>query len=148
MVPPPEPEPDPKFDDIVDGEESGVTCSSIQTITVASQDNETVIEIPSPCDDTKIENVRDAEGGNNTGNISTIAKSRNTGRELSNGCLDESVAFTQNEDSRSHCIFSSLNVIFLFWFSILHVSFQFFLASFNIRVTKIVNGDLEKGGRQ
>ena len=147
VVPPPEPEPDPKFDDnIVTGEERSVICTSIQTIPFTSQDNETVTKIPSPYDDTKIESAQDAERGNNT--VSGIGKTRNTEREFSNRCLDILITSTQDEDSRSSCIFSPLNVIFLFWFSSLHVSFQFFLASFNIRVTKIVNGDLEKGGRQ
>ena len=61
--------------------------------------------------------------------------------QVSQGSGDDVV----KEDSLVQCVFSVMNITYLFWFACLHVTIQFFPATFNMRVTEIVNGDIEKG---
>ena len=49
------------------------------------------------------------------------------------------------EDPLAQCVFSVMNITYVFWFACLHVTIMFFLATFNMRATNVVNGDLEKG---
>ena len=49
------------------------------------------------------------------------------------------------EVSLAQCVFSVMNITYLFWFACLYCTIALFPATFNMRVTEIVNGDIEKG---
>ena len=55
------------------------------------------------------------------------------------------VATAPTEETLRSCVFSSINIIYLYWFCALHVRIQTFLVSFNSWVTVVVGGDLQKG---
>ena len=82
----------------------------------------------------------DNDGFVKEGNIENdLRKTENL--QVSQGSGDDVV----KQDSLVQCVFSVMNITYLFWFACLHVTIQFFPATFNMRVTEIVNGDIEKG---
>ena len=47
--------------------------------------------------------------------------------------------------SLTQCVFSVMNITYLIWLGCLYCTIALFPATFNMRVTEIVNGDIEKG---
>ena len=118
----------------------------------------------------EVENIEDSYEGQQVKGYETKANQKNVKEHNSNGSSCDNKGFVRDENKKSgleivdkstvskdsdivnmkefssaQCVFSAMNIIYLFWFACLHVTIMFFLAAFNMRATNIANGDLDKG---
>ena len=118
----------------------------------------------------EVENIEDPYEVQHVKSCGTKANQKNVKEQKSNGSSYDNKGFVNDKNqengskivdkstvskdsdivnvkevSAAQCAFSVMNIIYLFWYSCNHVIMIFFLGTFNIRATSIVNGDLEKG---